>query len=113
MAIENDVPILRIFEFVLDPHDIPPFLEAGRINIETSLRSEPGVLSMYCAVDTDDPTRLYVVEVYRDQAAYLAHVESAHFKTFLRASEGKVISRQIMQTSPVVLGAKSFDWCVQ
>ncbi|WP_434573930.1 putative quinol monooxygenase [Pseudomonas sp. Z3-8] len=98
MAIENDAPILRIFEFVLDPHDLPPSLEAGRINIEASLRNEPGVLSVYCAVDTDDPTRLYGVEVYRDQAAYQAHVESAHFKTFLRASEGKVISRQIIQT---------------
>ena len=110
MATENNVPIMRIFEFAFAPSDVQPILEAGRKNIETSVRDEPGVVSMYCAIDKHDPTKLYVVEVYRDQAAYQAHVESAHFKAFLGAIQGKVISRQVMETSPAVLGAKTFSW---
>ncbi|MDW3682765.1 putative quinol monooxygenase [Cupriavidus sp. CV2] len=80
---------MRIFEFVFPPSDVQPILEAGRKNIEASVRDEPGVLLMYCAVDKDDPNKLYVVEVYRDQAAYQAHVESAHFKAFLGAIQGE------------------------
>lgn len=110
MATENSVPIMRIFEFVLVPSDVQSILEAGRKNIETSVRDEPGVLSMYCAVDKDDPTKLYVVEVYRNQAAYQAHVESAHFKAFSEAIRGKIVSRRIVEATPALLGAKLFDW---
>lgn len=110
MAIERHAPIMRIIEFVLAADDVQPLLEAGRKNIAASVRDEPGVLSMHCAVDKDDPTKLYVVEVYRDQAAYRAHVESAHFKAFLAATQGKVISRRMTETQPAVLGAKAFLW---
>ncbi|MBB6367460.1 quinol monooxygenase YgiN [Xanthomonas sacchari] len=110
MAIERHAPIMRIIEFVLAADDVHSILEAGRENIAASVRDEPGVLSMHCAVDKDDPTKLYVVEVYRDQAAYQAHVESAHFKIFLAATQGKVISRRVTETQPAVLGAKAFFW---
>lgn len=110
MATESTSPIMRIFEFELNANDVQPILEAGRKNIEASVRDEPGVLSMYCATDTTDPTKLYVVEVYRDHAAYQAHVESAHFKEFLGSIEGKVIRRRVVETHPAVLGAKSFSW---
>ncbi|AXI82939.1 antibiotic biosynthesis monooxygenase [Xylella taiwanensis] len=110
MAAESNPPIMRIFEFVLAPSDVQPILEAGRKNIEASVRDEPGVLSMYCAVDKDNPTKVYVVEVYRNQTAYQAHVESAHFKAFLEAIKGKVRSRRVIETTPAVLGAKAFHW---
>ncbi|RQS40962.1 antibiotic biosynthesis monooxygenase [Burkholderia sp. Bp8990] len=101
---------MRIFEFVVAPSDVQSILEAGRKNIETSVRDEPGVLSMYCAIAKDDPTKLYVVEIYRDQGAYQAHTESAHFRAFSDEIRGKVVSRRIVETTPAHLGAKSFDW---
>lgn len=107
---EENAPIMRIFEFVIAPSDVKPFLEAGQKNIETSVQSEPGVLSMYCAIDKSDPNKLYVVEIYRDQTAYQSHVESPHFKAFSEAIRGKVISQEVTQTRPVNLGAKNFNW---
>lgn len=110
MIAESNPPIMRIVEFVCAPNAIQRIIEAGRMNIEASVRDEPGVLSMYCAVDKIDPTILYVVEVYRDQAAYQAHVESGHFKAFLAAIHGKVKSRRVMETCPAILGSKTFSW---
>jgi quinol monooxygenase YgiN len=110
MAAETNTPVMRIFEFVLAPSDVQRILEVGRKNIETSIREEPGVLSMFSATNKDDPTKLYVVEVYRDQTGYQAHAESAHFKAFLAAIQSKVISRRVTETAPTVLGAKAFTW---
>lgn len=110
MAIETPSPIMRIFEFVLAPSDVQPILDVGKKNIELSVRDEPGVLAMFCSTDKDDPSKLYVVEIYRDQAAYRSHADSPHFKAFLAAIEGKVISRTVRETNPTVLGAKAFHW---
>lgn len=107
---QGNAPIVRIFEFVIAQGDVKQILDVGRINIETSVRDEPGVLSMYCVLDKEDPTKMIVVEVYRDPAAYQSHVDSAHFKAFIVAIQGKVISRQVTETHPAALGAKAFNW---
>lgn len=110
MATEMPTPVMRIFEFVLAPSDVQPILEVGRKNIEKSVQDEPGVLAMFCSTDKNDPSKLYVVEIYRDQAAYQAHAGSPHFKAFLAAIQGKVISRTVKETNPTVVGAKAFNW---
>ncbi|WP_396115243.1 putative quinol monooxygenase [Dickeya zeae] len=99
-----------MFEFVLAPSEVKPILEISRQNIETSIRDEAGVLAMFCSTDKDDPNKLYVVEVYRDQVAYHSHVDSAHFKAFLAVIQDKVVSRRVVETVPAVLGAKAFSW---
>lgn len=103
-------PVARIFEFVVAPEHVDSFIAAGRDNILASLRDEPGVLSIYLTTDKADPTRLYVVEAYRDEAAYEAHRETEHFQAFVRAVDGKFLSRRVIETSPAVLGAQSFTW---
>ncbi|MDO5614068.1 MAG: putative quinol monooxygenase [Paracoccus sp. (in: a-proteobacteria)] len=109
-AEEPMIPILRIFEFTVAPEDVAGFMAAGEDNIRNSVRDEPGVLSMYVAADQDDPTRLYVVEAYRDQAAYEAHRETPHFQAFIQAMDGKFLSRRVIETTPAMLGAKAFEW---
>jgi quinol monooxygenase YgiN len=85
-------------------------MEAGRKNIEASVRDEPGVHSIYCAADKDDPNKIYVVEVYQDQAAYQLHADSPHFKAFIEAMKGEFLSRRAVETTPKLLGAKAFGW---
>lgn len=45
---------------------------------EVSLRTEPGVLTMYALCDKADPCQITIMETYASQTAYLAHVASAH-----------------------------------
>ncbi|MDO5622699.1 MAG: putative quinol monooxygenase [Paracoccus sp. (in: a-proteobacteria)] len=103
-------PILRIFEFTVAPEDMETFMAAGRDNIRNAIRDEPGVLSMSVAADASDPTRLYVVETYRDEAAYQAHRDTPHFQAFIAAMDGKFLSRRVIETTPAMLGAKPFEW---
>lgn len=103
-------PIMRIFEFVIAPENVDAFIAAGRENIVTSVRDEPGVTSIYVSIDKDDPTKVYVVEAYRDEAAYQAHRETGHFKAFVQAIDGKVISRRVIETNPMFLQGKPVQW---
>ncbi|MGO7860162.1 putative quinol monooxygenase [Rhizobium leguminosarum] len=109
-AAENTTPIVRIFEFVVAPDDLEPFMVAGRKNVEASIRDEPGVLSMHCVADRDEPNKLYVVEVYQNEAAYRSHVATDHFKGFIDTIKGKIASRRVIETTPKVLGSKQFSW---
>ena len=46
---------------------------------EISLRTEPGVLTMYAVSDKENPCLVTILETYVSQAAYQSHVASAHF----------------------------------
>ena len=46
-------------------------------------------------------------EVYVDEAAYLTHRETAHFRTFLATTKDMVRSRKLLDAVPIQLNAKS------
>ena len=46
----------------------------------TSSRAEPGCISFEWCRSADDPNLWVLIEVFRDEAAGQAHVESDHFK---------------------------------
>lgn len=63
------------------PEHLPAFIEATLANARASLQ-EPGVARFDVIQQLDDPTRFTLVEVYRDEAANLAHKETAHYFTW-------------------------------
>jgi autoinducer 2-degrading protein len=48
-------------------------------------RMEPGIARFDVLQQTDDPSRFVLIEVYRDQAATVAHKETAHYHAWLKA----------------------------
>ena len=47
-----------------------------------SLGREEGCIQFDVSVDPQDPGRLFLYEVYRDQAAFEAHTKTPHFAEF-------------------------------
>ncbi len=45
-------------------------------------------------------------QAYRDVDAYRAHLETVHFKKYKATTEKMVKSLKLVQTTPIVLGAK-------
>jgi len=101
---------MRIFEFCLAPDSIQAVIDAGKSNLAAAIRKEPGVLAMFFGADSVDPAKVYVVEVYKDQTAYNAHAASDHFRHFQEAVRGKIVSRRVIETNPMILGTKEFIW---
>ena len=51
--------------------------------IETSVRVEPGVISLYTVYEKEHPTHITILEIYADTATYKADIQTPHFLKFL------------------------------
>ena len=107
-AAANDArePYVRVAEIEIDPVQLEAYKVAAKEIVEDSVRLEPGVLALYSVSDKDNPAHVTVFEIYRDRAAYEAHLEMPHFKKYKAATRDLVKSLKIRDTLPIALSAK-------
>jgi quinol monooxygenase YgiN len=98
--------VVRIAELEIDPAQLDSYLAIVKKEMEASIRVEPGVLAIYAVADKDDPTKLTFFEMYADEAAYLSHRETPHFKEYVEGTKDMIKSRKLKETVPVQLSAK-------
>jgi quinol monooxygenase YgiN len=98
---------VQVAEIEIDVGQFEEYKAAVKEQIDTAIRVEPGVLVLYAVSEKDNPTRVRVFEIYRDTDAYKSHLESAHFKKYKATTEKMVKSLQLVQTTPIMLGAKA------
>jgi quinol monooxygenase YgiN len=106
IAEEARVPYVQVAEIEIDPAQLEEYKAAVHEQIETAIRIEPGVLVLYAVADKDSPTHVRVFEIYADIDAYQSHLQSAHFKKYKATAEKMVRSLKLVQTVPIMLGAK-------
>lgn len=63
------------------PDDADSFAEASAANASCSIL-EPGILRFDVIRQVGEPNRFILVEVYRDEAATMAHKETDHYKVW-------------------------------
>lgn len=66
--------IVRLSRIEVDPQQLPEYLKLVAEVGEVSLRTEPGVLSMYALQDKKDPRIVTILETYSSQEAYRKHI---------------------------------------
>ena len=69
-------------EFQIKPEHIDDFMPRMIENAEASLTKEPGCHQFDVCVAPDDPTKIFLYELYTDKAAFEAHKQMEHFKAF-------------------------------
>ena len=99
--------IVRFAELEIDATQLESYKAALREEIEISIRVEPGVLSLSAVAVKDSPTQIRILEVYADDVAYKSHLETPHFKKYKTLTQNMVKSLKLIETDPIVLGAKS------
>ena len=99
--------VVRLAELTIDPSQLVAYKTALKEEIETSVRVEPGVLTLYAVSIKDHPDQIRIFEVYRDDAAYHSHLQTPHFKKYKSLTEGMVKSLTLVETDPILLGSKS------
>jgi quinol monooxygenase YgiN len=99
--------VVRLAELHIDPGQIEDYNAALREEIEASIRLEPGVLTLYAVSVKGDPAQIRIFEIYADQAAYEAHLQSPHFQKYKTGTQGMVRSLVLVETDPILLGAKA------
>jgi len=97
-------PLVRIAELDIDPSQVSAYKAALKEEIATSIRLEPGVLTLYAVSVKDQPSQVRIFETYRDQAAYESHLQTPHFKKYKAETQGMVKSLKLIETEPIILG---------
>ena len=99
-------PMVRIAELEIDPVQLEAYKLALKEEIETSIRVEPGVLTLYAVSLREHPEQIRLFETYRDAVAYDSHLRSPHFKTYKTRTGGMVKSLRLVEAEPILLGSK-------
>jgi quinol monooxygenase YgiN len=102
-------PVVRLAELEIEPAQLERYLAALREEVETSIRVEPGVLTLYSVQEKGAPWRVRLFEMYADSNAYKAHIASPHFQKYKTGTAVMVRSLVLVETVPVLLGTKATD----
>ena len=101
-----DNRIVRIAELEIYPDQLNAYKAALKEEIEASIRTEPGVLTLYAVSVKAHPEQIRLFETYRDAASYQAHLQSPHFKKYKEQTQQMLKSLTLLDTHPILLGAK-------
>ncbi len=82
-------------DFEIAPDQHKHFVTLVRENAKRSLADEPGCRRFDVALPHDGPNRVFLYEIYDDEAAFQAHLRSPHFKSFAAATKDMVTGRTI------------------
>ena len=100
MAIQ-DGQFIIIAEFEVKPEARDRFLELVIIDASQSVAKEPGCRQFDVTVDRERPNRVVLYEVYDDEAAFDAHRETPHLKTFREQIEGLTVDFKVRRLTRV------------
>jgi quinol monooxygenase YgiN len=98
--------VVRIAKLQIDSAQLENYKAAVKEHIETAVRVEPGVLTLYAVYDKNNPTHVTVFEIYANADAYKAHLETAHFKKYKTSTKDMVSSLELIETVPIALESK-------
>jgi quinol monooxygenase YgiN len=107
LAGEAQGRVVRLAKLEIDPAQLESYKAAAKEEIETSVRVEPGVLGLYAVSEQNNPAHITILEIYVDDAAYKAHLESPHFKKYKATTKDMVKSLTLVETTPIILRVKA------
>ena len=99
--------VVRIAKLKIDSAQLESYKAALKEEIEASIHIEKGVLTLNAVADKNNPTHITVFEIYANQEAYKAHIETPHFKKYKTATKEMVKSLELMDTVPIALKSKA------
>src|SRR5690242_20047867 len=76
---QDKTEMVRMARLVIDPSHLENYKTLLKEEVETSLRVEPGVLTLYAASEKENPNHITIFEIYASTEAYKSHVQTPHF----------------------------------
>ena len=105
-AAQNKMQMVRLAKLVIDSTKLESYKAALKEEIETSIKLEPGVLTLYAVSEKENPTHITILEIYADTESYKAHVQTPHFIKYKTATKDMVKSLELIETVPLLPGMK-------
>lgn len=93
--------IVRLSKIEVRPEYLDEYMAFATEVGEVSLRTEPGVLTMYAVAERENPCRITILETYASRAAYEKHIASAHFQKYKQGTLHMVRSLELIDQTPL------------
>ena len=87
--------IVRLSKIEVYPQYLDEYMKHAVEVGEVSLRTEPGVLTMYAVAEKDAPCKITILETYASRKAYEKHIASEHFQKYKQGTLHMVKSLQL------------------
>lgn len=100
------IPYIRLAILNVQPSQIENFKSIAMNNVQSTLNQEDDVMGFYSFIQKEDPKQIFVFEIYKDEAAYQAHLLSPHYKQFVMNVSSMIENRVLYETVPVKLARK-------
>ena len=102
---ENE-QMVRLAKLVIDSVQLSNYKAYLKEEIETSIRVEPGVLTLYAVAEKNRPTHITILEIYANVEAYKKHIQTPHFMKYKNGTKDMVKSLELVEANPLIPGMK-------
>lgn len=98
--------LVRLSKITVDSGRLDAYNALLKEEIETSMRLEPGVLTLYAVSEQARPNRITILEIYADSAAYKSHIRTPHFQKYKQGTLDIVQELELVDADPLIPGLK-------
>jgi 4-carboxymuconolactone decarboxylase len=98
--------MVRLAKLVIDSAQLENYKAMLKEEIETSIRMEPGILTLYAVSEKDKSTHITILEIYADTTAYKAHIKTPHFVKYKTGTMKMVKSLELVAANPLISDMK-------
>lgn len=93
--------IVRLSKIEVYPQYLDEYMKYATEVGEISLRTEPGVLTMYAVGEKENPCKITILETYASREAYEKHIASEHFQKYKQGTLHMVKSLVLSDQTPL------------
>ena len=93
--------IVRLSKIEVYPQYLDEYMKYATEVGEVSLRTEPGVLTMYAVSEKENPCKATILETYTSREAYEKHIASEHFQKYKQGTLHMVKSLVLSDQTPL------------
>lgn len=93
--------IVRLSIIEVYPQYLDEYMKYATEVGEVSLRTEPGVLTMYAVGEKENPCKITILETYASREAYEKHIASEHFQKYKQGTLHMVKSLVLSDQTPL------------
>ena len=93
--------IVRLSRIEVYPEYLKEYMAFAKEVGEVSLRTEPGVLTMYAVSEKENPCIITILETYASQEAYKRHIASTHFQKYKQGTLKMVKDLKLTDQTPL------------
>jgi quinol monooxygenase YgiN len=105
MAQQNK-QMVRLAKIEVDPAQLDSYNAALKEQMNTAVKTEPGVLTYYAVADKTNPASITILEIYADTVAYQLHIQTPHFKKYKATVEHMVKHLELVDVSIIGIAKK-------